>query len=787
MAGKSDRGEFATHLRRLREAASLTQEELAARAGLTSNAIGALERGERRRPYPYTVRALADALEVSDADRTALVNAARPADSPADVASVVGSTSGVTLDTLARSRAPITPLLGRDVERLEVLGLLRSGQSRVLTITGPGGVGKTRLATAVADQYAAEQLADVAVVELAHVHDVALVLPTIALALGLRQSVDVGLINRLADHLGDRPHLLVLDNVEHLLSAAPTIAELSAACRSLLVLATSRAPLRIRTERDYPLAPLALPTNSDLASVAASPAVQMFLDRATSVAPSFVLTRGNAKAVAAVCRRLDGLPLAMELAAAHAGLLEPDELLARLDVAVSTARSRDLPARQATMRATLDWSHELLTGDEQAMFRRLSIFTNTFTVDAAEAVAASEIDGFAALGGLVEQSLVVADRGSPARFSMLQPVRQYAAHRLSEGGEEGIVATRHAAYFWQVGNIARHGLHGARQASWLDRLQAEHGDLHAALTTSVEHGDIAMAMRLLADTWLYWALRGTAGEALSWIEQLLANPATCKLPANEQAPAYLALAGLRYATGAIAATFSAATAAVERFGESRSDLQGLAEALVIQGSAALFSGDVSAAVDPLRDAIAISEEVSDRWTYAHAVIATSQLQMLTGDLETSRTTIQDAELVARELGCAFTLATALNMRASLALAAGSFGDALEPLTEAASLATEVGTTWTLVYTLPALAIVAGRQGLPDVATVLLSAGAATAKASSLVVSFPPDRDSAESYLGQLRAQLDDAAFTEAWQHGQDLAPAAMSEYIAQIKRSSAPR
>jgi predicted ATPase/DNA-binding XRE family transcriptional regulator len=442
---------FGVQLRRLREVAGLTQEELAQRAGLTAKGISDLERGARNRPYPHTVRSLADALELPEDERAALLAAVPKRERRESVAHRAQV-------ALPESTLPLPPttLVGRERELEEVKTLLDQPEVRLLTLTGTGGVGKTRLAIQAARDAAALFPDGVVFVALAPLADPALVVPTVARSLDLREAEVQSPQEALYAHLRDKRLLLVLDNFEHLMEAAPGVAELLGFCPDLTLLVTSRAPLRLRGEQEYAVPPLELPVSPQVAGIeeaVGSPSVRLFIERARAVSSTFSITEENAEAVASICWRLAGLPLALELAAAKVRYLDPSTLLSRLDRALATGAGRDLPERHRTMQATLDWSYELLHEPEKELFRRLSVFAGGFELEAAEAVgAAGEVDTedvLLLLGNLVEQSLVVAESTASeggVRYGMLEPVRQYALEMLKESGEAEETRQRHAAF-----------------------------------------------------------------------------------------------------------------------------------------------------------------------------------------------------------------------------------------------------------------------------------------------------------------------------------------------------
>ncbi len=410
---------------------------------------------------------------------------------------------------------PPTPMLGRASDLDVLVELIAT--NRVVTITGPGGVGKTRLLVELGRVLAPEFLDGVAFIPLANVTDPAQLLPSVAKALDVKEAEERTLGDGIVALIAERKALLLLDNVEQIVSGAGEIARLVERCPGLRIAVTSRTPLRISSEREYPLSPLSVPAESDTTGVLMTyAAVALFVERAGTARRSFELTPDNAEAVSAICRRLDGLPLAIELAAARLRLLTPDALLERLDRAldVLTSRSRDSPSRQQTLRATIGWSYSLLTEREQGLFRRTAVFAGGFTLADLEAVCTEQ--GEALLDGvesLVDKALVLAD-DSGARLRMLQTVGDYARERLEEAGEATQTAMRHAHRYAAVAREIRDGVEGEHQVAAVERGIVEEGNLQAALDallSATHEGDAEASetgMQMCGDLWMYWHIRG---------------------------------------------------------------------------------------------------------------------------------------------------------------------------------------------------------------------------------------------------------------------------------------
>jgi predicted ATPase/transcriptional regulator with XRE-family HTH domain len=530
---------FGALLRHHRLVAGLTQAELAERAGLSLRGINDLERGARLHPRKDTVALLAGALGLAGDDRAVFESAARNhVDQVAGPAGVSDFPPQSPLDHRGHNLpVPPTSLLGRAREVAELCALLRRDDARLVTLTGPGGIGKTRLALQVAAELVDPFPDGVWFVGLSRLNDPDLVLPTIAETLGVQALGEQPPTEPLRARLGTRRLLLVLDNCEQVAVAAPAVADLLRPCPHVRVLATSRVALHLEGEREYPLEPLALPANGTSRGAAVrverlleAPAVALFVERARAHRPDFSLTAVTGPAVAAICARLDGLPLAIGLAAARVKVLPPPQLLARMEqrLPVLTGGARDLEARQQTMRNTLAWSEDLLGPEEQCLFRRLAVFVGGWTLEAAEAVCAAPegaeplgMDVLEGLERLVDHSLVQpSEVEGVARFRLLYVVREYALDRLAASGEAEALRRAHATYHLALAERVAPELRGAGMTEWLRRLDPEVDNFRAMLTWAADHQEAGLATRLVFALAHWWRARALMPD-VAMLERLM--------------------------------------------------------------------------------------------------------------------------------------------------------------------------------------------------------------------------------------------------------------------------
>jgi predicted ATPase/DNA-binding CsgD family transcriptional regulator/transcriptional regulator with XRE-family HTH domain len=736
---------FGQLLRHHRLAASLTQEALAERAGLSARGIADLERGVRRFPYPETVQCLAEGLQLAGAERAALLAAGRrrrparsgvystdqPHRSWAALEHVSeeapreawDSTTGADAHTLP---TPLAPLIGRTAEMAALRR--RMGPSvRLLTLTGPGGTGKTRLALAFAAEKVGEFADGVRFVPLAGTHDPRHVPSAVAHQLGIREAAGLPLVPLLPEYLRGKRMLLVLDNFEHLLEAAPLLSEMVSACPDLRVLVTSRAALRVSGEYEYAVPPLALPRADQLAApeLARVGAVELFVERARAIDPRFAVTEDNAVALAAICQRLDGLPLAIELAAARSRVLSPEALLARLDnrLLLLTTDRRDLPARQRTLRATLAWSYDLLTEGEQTLFRRLAVFVDGWTLQAAETVCAvnagERTDVLDRLEALVSRSQV---QVNGRRFAMLETVREFAVEQLANSGEHDRVRERHCAFFMALAGEASHHLESPEGTTWLDVLECEHANLRAALRWSIESGDLNSGLRLGDALRLFWFTRGHLAEGRVYLHELLALADESTEP-TLRARVLDAAGFLERYQGDYAAArkFIEQALAIRR---GLGDQHGTADSLSNLGYVALHEARQSTARALYEEALQIYRDLANAQGIADSVSHLGLLAMYEGRIEAARARHEETLVLWRSVGDQFGIGWALSNLGAVAVLEGHLGRAQSLLTESARLNADLHSSWGVACSLEGLALLAAAQDQP--ARALRLAGAATA-------------------------------------------------------------
>ena len=741
-----------------------------------------------------------------------------PADFPA-VRSLNSSTHNLPVQ--------LTHFIGREREMVEVRQLL--SETALLTFTGSGGTGKTRLSLQLAAELLPKFPDGAWLVELAPVTDPDLVMPTIAAVLGARQQPGRTLFDALSDFLRGKQLLLILDNCEHLITACADVAEgLLRQCSRLKLLASSREALGIAGETTYPVPSLSLPAAGppDAAALAGSEAVRLFVDRARAALPGFALTDENTAAITTICRRLDGIPLAIELAAVRVRLLSVEQIAARLDdrFRLLTGGSRNALPRQQTLRALIDWSYALLAEPERALLQQLTVFAGGWTLEAAEAVCGHELDVLELLTQLFNKSLIVVERaGTPeTRYGLLETIRQYAREKLLDaaGSAPALWRERHLRYFLAYAEQGEPELLGPRMLGWLNRYEQEHDNFRAALEWALETDPLA-AVELASALGFFWSRRGYVSEGLGWLETTRARVEAARLAgqgmvaavserqyqlARARALGERARLDLGMVTNGPAARAAAEESA--RLARQWGSLEILRPALGALALTAAFWGGPAQARAAAEEALALSRETGDAWAiFARSALLATDF-MFTHDLDEARRLVAEQMPLARRLNNRWILALVVSAAARLAMVDGHLDAAIDLFLESARLLDEVGDSQGALGSRSEVAHMLRRHGRPDEALALYGetlrswqrighrgsvahqlenlaflalAGAQTARAARLLgqaealraasnsLMMAPEHAEYDQALTALRAQLSQPELDLAWAEGRAMA------------------
>ena len=671
----------------------------------------------------------------------------------------------------ARRSLPVdgTSLIGREHAIEDVARLVERPEVRLVTLTGPGGIGKTRLAVAVGERFHDRYPSGVVFVPLVSVAKPELVLASIASAVGADIARTRSPLDALVDHFADAPFRLVLDNLDQVVDAAHDLDALLARCPTVKILATSRTVLRLRAEHEYPVPALSFPSDPgdlQIEQLASSPAIELFVDRARAVRPDFALSAENARVVAEICRRLEGVPLAIELAAARIRLLNPDALLARLEKSLEALGTGpvDLPERQRTLRATVDWSVGLLDEAERAMLSTLAVFVDGWTIDAAARVAdLSEDKALDLIDALARHSLVHVDpTGHEPRFRMLETVREFTAEQLATSTDLADVQRRHANYFRDLAERADRPLRGVRQAEWAERLQAEAANLGAAIRWFLAH-DIEPLPHLFRVLWLFWAIRDHLFEVRSWIDELM--PAAATLDGHTQTELFWSAGVTAMLLGDDTAALAAKTRLEPLLGAVDDPyLDAIAHIAIawILPIADDFDGTLRAAslsLERLRD------QDEPFWT-AVAFSTLGEAEMAIGRHAEALTHLTQVRELSQQFDTAW-LGVSWAQLANLAIMQGRLDDARAVLDDGLTMSLDAQSTVGLTLCLAAFARLAFVSGTPDRAAVTLGAAEGLRRRVGTRV-WPTLRRGEAELVAQLEHALGKGRFDEAFATGSRL-------------------
>jgi predicted ATPase/class 3 adenylate cyclase len=675
-----------------------------------------------------------------------------------------------SLETPTNLPAQRTSFVGRQHEVDRVKELLRG--PGLLTLTGPGGSGKTRLALRAAGELLQAYLDGVFFVELAPIRDPLLIPSSIAALVGARAEGRRPVLDTLRHHVRDREMLLVLDNFEQVLEGASVVGDLLTVAPRLRILATSREPLHIAGEQELPVPPLEVPDTRghlDPEQVSRYEAAALFVQRAIAVDPGFRVTEANAASVAEICVRLDGLPLAIELAASRVKLLSTEAILERLEhrLELLTGGPVDVPARQRTLREAIRWSHDLLNDTERTLFRRLSVFAGSWRVGSEESVAnpGSELGSgiLEVLGSLVNKSLCarIPTTSPSVRFGMLETIREFGVERLEAAGEAASTRDRHAVHFLEIAEAAEPHLRAVDQKRWLDQLEIEHDNLRAALRRAIDAGHARIGLRLVGSLWRFWHLHGHLSEGRRWAEEVLALPGSSDRTA-ERAKALTALGGVAYWQEDLPVTRRAYEEALA-ISRELGDRPGEAEGMYNLSYAVAYEGNLTAAAEMIKQSRALFEELGIGRGVADSLWILAIVARLEGDTLSSKALAEDSLRLHREVGDRFGTTDALHALGRVVLAEGDLSTAATCFLQALDNDEEVGNRTGMAISMDNLAAKATSQGNHLRALRLVGASEAIKEAAG--GHAPPSFFDNPDPRIAARREIGEAAVMAAWEEG----------------------
>lgn len=678
--------------------------------------------------------------------------------------------------------ASLTSFVGRERAALEVKRSL--SMTRLLTLTGAGGSGKTRLALEVARALAGMYPGGVWLVELAHLSDPELAPRAVAAALGVREQPDRPLTQTICNHLGSGQALLVLDNCEHLVDAAARLAkDLLSACPRLRILATSRESLGVSGETVWPVPTLSLPdpdATFTIESLIGAEAVRLFVDRARSRLPAFELTAENARSVAAICRELNGIPLAIELSTARMGALAVEQIAERLEDSLKllTGGDRTVAPRHQTLRATLDWSYDLLSEPERRLFGRLSVFAGGWPLEAAEVVGSDacieEGDVLDLLSKLVNKSMVIIEAagGGGLRYGMLEPVRQYGQERLWASGEVDDVRRRHAFWYIELAQEVEPWLRGARREVWLERLEREYGNLRAALEWALENGEADLSLWFGGALAEFWYMSGYLSEGRRWLETALTSRAAPPTPARAKALARAGWIAWEHGDYQRSVALSQESLALSR---ELGDELGVVIALSSLGWAALLENDLAKASALAEEAVTLGRALGDNGGVARALLILGMAAVALHDHERALALHEESVTLAREAGDDVATALSLGMGVFALLGRGDNRQARALRDESFALSPQPTVMIVTAFHLHASAALASTQGLPARSARLWGAAESLRETIGAVLS-PVELRVYGPYIEAARARLDETAWESVWAEGKAMTVEEAVEY-----------